>query len=391
MSKFISKNLLFFSILIILATLVPSMALNAQDAYQEPESLEQEVVREAKTVSFSAEVVKVLESQEKTREDGSVFRQQNLKLLGLDGEFKGREIVYEGISDVEVANANSYESGDKVFVDAYIDEYGQETFYVVEFVRSSSLLWLAAIFIALVLLVGRFKGLKALISLALSFVIIIKFILPQILKGQDPFLISLLGGLLILILIIYITEGWGRKSHLAIFSVFLSLLATLTLALIFTKLTKLTGMAQEETIFLIDLGRATINFQGLLLAGFIIGAIGVLDDIIVGQIEAVDSLKEANPALPSKKIFSLAYRIGNTHLGAIINTLFLTYAGAALPLLLLFVINRETGLGLPRVINTEIISTEIVRTLVGSIGVMLSMPIATFLAAFSRQRKQNKL
>lgn len=387
MFKFISKNLSFLFIPIILATLTPVGALNAQNVYQEPESLEQEVVREAKTVSFSAEVVKVLELQEKTREDGSVFRQQNLKLLGLDGEFKGREIVYEGISDVEVANANLYEVGDKVFVDAYIDEYGRETFYVVEFVRSSSLLWLAAIFVVLVLIVGRFKGLKALISLALSFVIIIKFILPQILKGQDPFLISLLGGLLILILIIYITEGWGRKSHLAIFSVFLSLLATLILAVIFTKLTKLTGMAQEETIFLIDLGRATINFQGLLLAGFIIGAIGVLDDIIVGQIEAVDSLQEANPSLLPKKIFSLAYRIGNTHLGAIINTLFLTYAGAALPLLLLFVINRETGLALPRVINTEIISTEIVRTLVGSIGVMLSMPIATFLAAFSRRQR----
>ncbi len=387
MCKLISKKFLFLFVFFAWAIFTPVIVINAQETYQEPGFLEQETMQEAETVSFSAEVVQVLESQEKTREDGSSFRQQNLKLLGLDGKFKGREIVYEGISDVEVANANLYEVGDKVFVDAYIDEHGQETFYVVEFVRSSPLLGLAVIFIILVLLVGRFKGLKALVSLALSFIIIIKFILPQILNGRDPFLISLLGGLFILILIIYITEGWGRKSHLAIFSVFLSLLATLILAVIFTKLTKLTGMAQEETIFLIDLGRATINFQGLLLAGFIIGAIGVLDDIIVGQIEAVDSLQEANPSLLPKKIFSLAYRIGNTHLGAIINTLFLTYAGAALPLLLLFVINRETGLALPRVINTEIISTEIVRTLVGSIGVMLSMPIATFLAAFSRRQR----
>lgn len=387
MSKFILKKLLF---IFIFATILgaPSIEIvNAQDVYQEPESLELEVIREAETASFSAEVIEVLQAQEKIREDGSTFKQQNLKLRGLEGKFKGREIVYEGISEVEVSNANHYKVGDQVFVDAYTDEYGRETFYVVEFVRSSSLLWLAAIFIALVLLVGRFKGLKALISLSLSFIIIIKFILPQILKGYDPFLISLLGGFFILVLIIYITEGWGRKSHLAVFSVSLSLLATLTLALIFTKAARLTGLAQEEAIFLIDLGRATINFQGLLLAGFIIGAIGVLDDIIVGQIEAVDSLKEANPSLPAKKIFSLAYRIGNTHLGAIINTLFLTYAGAALPLLLLFVINREAGLGLARVINTEVISTEIVRTLVGSVGVMLSMPIATFLASFSRQKK----
>lgn len=387
MFKFVSKKLLFLFISVIILGLSPATTIGAQEVYQESETLNQEGVREAETASFSAEVIEVLKAQEKIREDGSIFRQQDLKLRGLDGEFKGREIVYEGISEVEVSNANYYEVGDQVFVDAYTDEYGQETFYVVEFVRSSSLFWLAAIFIVLVLLVGRFKGLKALISLSLSFIIIIKFILPQILKGQDPFLVSLLGGFFILVLIIYITEGWGRKSHLAIFSVSLSLLTTLTLALIFTKAAKLTGLAQEEAIFLIDLGRATINFQGLLLAGFIIGAIGVLDDIIVGQIEAVDSLREANPSLPSKKIFSLAYRIGNTHLGAIINTLFLTYAGAALPLLLLFVINREAGLGMARVINTEVISTEIIRTLVGSVGVMLSMPIATFLASFSRRKK----
>ena len=387
MFKFVSKKLLFLFISVIILGLSPATTIGAQEVYQESETLNQEGVREAETASFSAEVIEVLKAQEKIREDGSIFRQQDLKLRGLDGEFKGREIVYEGISEVEVSNANYYEVGDQVFVDAYTDEYGQETFYVVEFVRSSSLFWLVAIFIVLVLLVGRFKGLKALISLSLSFIIIIKFILPQILKGQDPFLVSLLGGFFILVLIIYITEGWGRKSHLAIFSVSLSLLTTLTLALIFTKAAKLTGLAQEEAIFLIDLGRATINFQGLLLAGFIIGAIGVLDDIIVGQIEAVDSLREANPSLPSKKIFSLAYRIGNTHLGAIINTLFLTYAGAALPLLLLFVINREAGLGMARVINTEVISTEIIRTLVGSVGVMLSMPIATFLASFSRRKK----
>ena len=387
MFKFVSKKLLFLFISVIILGLSTATTIGAQEVYQESEPLNQESAREAETASFSAEVIEVLKAQEKIREDGSIFRQQDLKLRGLDGEFKGREIVYEGISEVEVSNANYYEVGDQVFVDAYTDEYGQETFYVVEFVRSSSLFWLVAIFIVLVLLVGRFKGLKALISLSLSFIIIIKFILPQILKGQDPFLVSLLGGFFILVLIIYITEGWGRKSHLAIFSVSLSLLTTLTLALIFTKAAKLTGLAQEEAIFLIDLGRATINFQGLLLAGFIIGAIGVLDDIIVGQIEAVDSLREANPSLPSKKIFSLAYRIGNTHLGAIINTLFLTYAGAALPLLLLFVINREAGLGMARVINTEVISTEIIRTLVGSVGVMLSMPIATFLASFSRRKK----
>jgi len=348
---------------------------------------EETLVTPSQAINFSAKVVEVLRLEEKRGPDGSHFTQQDLLLLGLDGDFKDREIVYKGISEIEVANANLYQVGDKVLVDAYIDELGQETFYVVEFVRSPYLYLLIVIFIFLVLLVGRLKGFKALISLALSFVIIIKFILPQILLGSDPFLISLLGSFSILILIIYITEGVKRQSHLAIASVFLSLLSILSLSLFFTKLTKLTGLAQEEAIFLIGRGDFSLNFQGLLLAGFIIGAIGVLDDIVVGQIETVTRLKEANSALSAKKVFSLAYKIGNTHLGAIINTLFLTYAGAALPLLLLFVINQETGLTLARVLNTEIISTEVVRTLVGSIGVILSMPIATFLGAFCQRKK----
>lgn len=350
-------------------------------------NLKAEEIIPNETVNFKAEVVEVTLSKSIERENGSFFTQQNLLLRGLEGIYKDKEIVYEGISEIEVTNSNLYKEGDKVFVDAYIDENGQETFYVVEFVRTNYLYILIAIFIILVIIVGRLKGLKALIGLALSFVVIIKFIIPQILIGRDPFVISLIGGLVILILMIYITEGIKRESHLAILSVFFSLLFILILSLIFTNLSKLTGLAQEEAIFLIGNGNLALNFKGLLLAGFIIGAIGVLDDIIVGQIETVVRLQEANPNLPAKKIFSLAYKVGNTHLGAIINTLFLTYAGAALPLLLLFVLNQSGGLTMSRVLNTEIISTEIIRTLVGSIGVIMAMPIATFLGSFCKIKK----
>jgi len=336
------------------------------------------------STTFKARVVEILAVEEKAREDGSKYKQQNLKLIGLDGEQKNKEIVYNGISDIEVDNINFYNVGDKVFIDSFVDESGTQTFYVVDFVRTGYIYILTALFVLTVLVIGKFKGFKALLSLVLSFIIIIKFILPQILAGHDPFLVSLIGGVIILAIIIYLTEGFKKKSHIAILSVLLSLTVTLILSLIFTKLTRLSGLAQEEASFLIGIGTAQINFQGLLLAGFIIGAVGVLDDIVVGQIEAVDRIREANPSLGTKKVFSLAYKVGNTHLGAIINTLFLTYAGAALPLLLLFILNQDANLTFNRMINTEVVSTEIVRTLVGSIGVMLSMPIATFLAAFKK-------
>ncbi|NCN21878.1 YibE/F family protein [Candidatus Falkowbacteria bacterium] len=336
-----------------------------------------------------AKVIEILAELEKTREDNSLFTQQNLKLEILKGENKGAQVYFYGISDLEVFSSSYYQEGDRVFIDSYLDENGEETYYVVDAVRTKALIILALIFVAILIFVGRFKGLRALISLILSFFVIVKFILPQILAGQDPFLVSLIGGLIIMTIIIYLTEGWHRKSHLAILSVFISLISILALSLIFVGLANLSGLAQEEAAFLVGVGDLQINFRGLLLAGFIIGAIGVLDDIIVGQIEATDSLREANHNLSKKNIFTLAYRVGNTHLGAIVNTLFLTYTGAALPLLLLFILNQSSGLSLERFLSTETVATEVVRTLVGSIGVMLSMPIATFFGAFYGKGKKS--
>lgn len=339
--------------------------------------------------SFKAKVVEIVDSITKYREDGSSFVQQDVKLVALEGPWEDKEIIYKGISDIEVTSVAQYKVGDRVFVDAYQDVEGEQVFYISDFVRTNYLYLLFAIFVLVVVLVGRAKGLKALLGLVISFFVIIKFILPQILAGRDPFLISLLGGLFMLGVIIYLTEGIKKKSHIAILSVLISLSVTLVLSLVFSNLVKLTGMAQEEAMFLIGLGEASINFKGLLLAGFIIGSIGVLDDIIIGQIEAVEQIREANPKLAAKKVFALSYKIGNTHLGAITNTLFLTYAGAALPLLIIFIVNQDAGATFSRLINMEAMSTEIVRTLVGSIGVILSMPIATFLAAISFRGKKD--
>lgn len=330
---------------------------------------------------FEARVIKIVDQQEVAREDGTTALQQNILLKGLTGNFIDREIEYQGISDFDVVGNNVYKSGDKVLVQRSAVSGEVDKFYIVDFIRRGYLYLLAAIFVVVIVIAGKSKGLKALLSLVLSFFIIIKLILPQILAGSSPLLVGVLGAFFILVVMIYITGGWNQKSHLAILSVFLSLVATMILSIIFTSLTRLTGMASEEAAFLIGVGNQAIDFRGLLLAGILIGTVGVLDDVIVGQIEAVQQIKEANPDLASKNIFKMAYRIGNSHLGAIINTLFLTYAGASLPLLLLFIIHQEPFLSFSQVINNEIIATEIVRSLVGSIGVALSLPIATYLAS----------
>lgn len=331
--------------------------------------------------TFEAKVVRISEQKDIRREDGSTATQQNLVLKGLSGAWKGKQVEFEGISDIEVASAGVYEVGDRVLVQRAVDMEGNERFYVTDLVRRGYLYLLGLIFVLIILVIGRQKGLRSLIGLAASFIIIVKFILPKILAGNNPLLIGLIGAFFILMLMIYLTEGWGRKSHLSALSVLISLLATMALSSAFTKLARLSGMS-EDASFLIGLSQTPINFQGLLLAGMLIGAIGVLDDVIISQIEAARQIKEANPCMGKRQVFQAAFAIGNTHLGTMVNTLFLTYAGASLPLLLLFVINQGAFASFGQVINNEVIATEIVRTLAGSIGVALSMPIATYFGAY---------
>src|SRR3989339_889936 len=306
---------------------------------------------------FRAKVLKILDEKTITREDGSKAVQQNLLLRGLEKEWKNKEIEHRGISEIDMASASNYKVGDKVMVSEVKSIDGATDYFVTDFVRSGYLYWLAFIFAAIIVAIGRMKGVKSLL-------------------------------LLILAIIIYITDGWSKKSHISVASVFFSLLATFILSWVFTHLTRLTGMGEEESIFLLGVNNGAIDFRGLLLTGILIGTVGVLDDVIVSQVELVRQIRMANPNLTDKQVYKSAFEVGNTHLGAIVNTLFLTYAGASLPLLLLFYVNPIGNTDFSQVINNELIATEIVRTLVGSIGVALSIPISTFLATVWLKEKK---
>lgn len=329
--------------------------------------------------SFNARVVKIIEQREVIGDNGAKIVQQDLLLKGSDGEWKDEEVISKGIGEIDVLTGQVYKVGDEVLVQKSESSDGDEIFDVAEYLRQDWIYLLAFIFAVVIAVVGGFKGLRSLLSLLVSFFLLLKFMLPAILSGYNPFFVCLLGGLIILGVIIYLTEGFNCKSHLAMASVFFSLLITLGLSVLFTYLCRLTGM-DEETGFLTGMTAKAIDFRGLLLAGFLIGAIGVLDDVVIGQIEAIGQLKKANPFMSFWDLFKAGYKIGNTHLGAIVNTLFLTYAGASLPLLLLFSLQDGSAITFSGAINNELIATEIVRTLVGSIGVALSVPIATVLA-----------
>jgi uncharacterized membrane protein len=336
---------------------------------------------------FKAEVLEIIDEQEASFPDGTTRLQQDLRLKGLEGEFMDKTVEFFGIGNLDVISSQAYGVGDRVMLAASFPPEGEAVFYIVDYVRTGALWWLVALFMAVLIAVGRFKGLRSLVSLVLSFVVIIKYIIPNILSGASPLFVTLIGSLFILFIIIYITEGFKPRAHLAVASIFISLFLTIVISSLFVSLAKLTGAASEDVLFLFNIEGVAINLEGLLLAGIIIGALGVLDDVVISQVATVEELKSASPSLRGRALFKKAYAVGVSHIASMTNTLFLAYAGVSLPLLILFASGESVFTGFSQAINTELLATEIVRTLSGSIGLILSVPIATFISSYWYSRK----
>lgn len=330
---------------------------------------------------FRAKIIDVLDEQE-TEIDGKKVKQQVLKIVGLEGEYKDEEIIINNISGVYTIKNKVYQEGNKILIASTKSRDGKIDFYVVDNVRTNALFWLFGIFVFVVVAIGKWKGLRSLFALFLSFLIIIKYIIPSILSGVNPVIPTLIGSFLILLLIIYLTEGINAKSHIAVVSILFSLILVVVIANIFIKLSFLTGLSNEESFSLVALGNNMINFRGLLLAGIIIGSLGVLDDVVVSQVTAVEKLVELNPVEERKMIFKKAYEIGISHVSSMTNTLFLAYTGVSMSILILFVSGGSAFSTWTQVINNEAISTEIVRTLAGSIGLILAIPLSTLLSVW---------
>jgi uncharacterized membrane protein len=246
-----------------------------------------------------------------------------------------------------------------------------------DFERRGSMLLLAAIFVAVVLLFARLRGALSLLGLAVSVAIVLLFVVPAILDDKPPLAVAVVGSLAVALITIPLAHGGGPKSLSALLGTAVSLLLTAGLAVPFTELTHLTGLSSEQAAFL-QLGQADVSLQGLLLAGMVIGALGVLDDVTISQASTVLAIRHANPALRFRELFGRALQVGRDHVSATVNTLVLAYLGAALPILLLF---SATDLSVGAAVNFEIVAKEVVATLVGSIGLVAAVPITTALAA----------
>ncbi|MFI7067607.1 YibE/F family protein [Kribbella sp. NPDC050124] len=245
--------------------------------------------------------------------------------------------------------------------------------------RTMPLLLLAGLFAIAVVALSRWRGFAALIALAVTAVMLTQFILPAILSGSNPLLVAVVGGAVIMTIAVYLTHGINAESSIALSGTIAALGMTVGLGWFFTKFCQLSGLASEGASAAQQLA-PNIDLTGLLVAGMVIGALGVLDDVTVTQAAAVWELSAANPSASRRELIGAGLRIGRTHVASVVNTLVLAYAGAALPVLLVFAIQ---DLPSRSIISTEMVAMEVVRGLVGSLGIIAAVPLTTALAAMA--------
>jgi len=318
---------------------------------------------------------KVLEiestSTEVTPDTNRTVPVQKLQVLILQGQEKDKTL--------EITNDYVQLKKDDVFYltkTVYADD-GSVSYAMSDPYRLNTIFFLILVFVVLVIVFGGKQGIRGLASLIGSLVLILLILLPGILHGISPIFLSVVVASLIIVLGSYVTHGFNKTTTSAVIGMIVTVLVTGILAHIFVDHAFLTGFDSEDAVFLNVGTNGSIDFVGLLLGGMLIGLLGVLYDAAIGQAISVEELHHVAPHLSRWTIYKRAIRIGREHIGALVNTLAIAYVGVSLPLLLLF---YTSGIPFLQVINRENFATEIVRTMIGSIGLVLAVPITTLLA-----------
>jgi len=269
-----------------------------------------------------------------------------------------------------------YEIGDHVLVGKVTDAK-DNTYFLIGYDRTNILITLGVVFVAVVILVSRKQGLRSLLSMGFSFIVIIQFILPLIQAGYNPLFVSIAGVLLIIPITFGLTHGMNKKTLSAMAGTLVTLLITGMIATIVVHSSKLTGISSEEIETLFYTSDGLYNLSGLLIAGIVIGALGILDDVTISQASVVTELTNVTKKFSNKELFSRSMIVGRDHIASVVNTLILVYTGAFLSTLLLFLTFPRPFIVL---INNETVVIQIVIALVGSIGLILAVPITTYIA-----------
>lgn len=279
--------------------------------------------------------------------------------------------------------------GTSVIISSQPQADGSTSWVVADINRLPVVMGLVALFAIAVILVGRWQGFFSLIGMAFSMSVLLLYVVPNILSGSNPIWISLSACFAIALVSLYLSHGFSKKTHVALVSLSISLGIVAIVSYVSVKLASLVGLGSEEAFFL-QLGpTGMINLQGLLLGGIMLGALGVLDDISVAQSSTVFQIAAAKRTISHKELFARSMVVGRDHVASLVNTLVLAYVGANMALFLLFYLNEQTP---PWVaLNSEMVVEEIIRTLSGSLGLVLAVPLTSFFAVMVAKRWPEKL
>lgn len=325
---------------------------------------------------YRGKIVKVL-NEGTTTDRGEPSPYQNLLVEITEADGHKSSITVNHGQIYTISESDKLQSGASVIVSKSDGPTGS-VFNIYDADRSTPLLLLFGLFVGVVLLTTRRKGVGALIGLGVTILILMYMIVPLVIHGYNPALVSLAGSVLIASISLFFAHGFQRSTIISLGATLITLLFATGLAQLSIAFLHMTGGAQEETLFLSMSGFGELDLRGLLLGGMIIGTLGVLDDVVTSQVAAVGELKKTNASLTKKQLISHALTIGREHILAVVNTLLLAYAAGALPLFIIFTASTEIPLWV--LINNEVVVEEIIRTLVGSIALIAAVPLSTLLA-----------
>lgn len=345
-----------------------------------------EVIEEYLTFNEKAVVLEV-EQTEETHGDYTESI-QNVELEVLSGDFKGDIINVENVISGNPTYDVIVESGDRVILEIQQITDSEYQFYILQFERDTYLYVLIALFILLLVAIGGWKGLKTVITLALTMFMIFKVLLPLMLEGYNPIILTVLVSTLIIIVTILIVSGINKKSYAAIIGTVFGVIIAGVLAYIAGKYSNLTGLSSNEASMLLysplDI---ELNFRHLLYSGIILGALGAVMDVSMSIASSIDEIYKANENQTRKELFKSGMNVGKDIMGTMSNTLILAYTGSALTLILLYMVNHVNYL---KVINFDLIATEIIRSFSGSIGLILAIPFTALVASMLLKKKKSE-
>lgn len=352
------------------------MEIDAESVSSENNSFEENQYTEPDAF-YRAEVQAVESSEGELL--GRKLITQKLTLKILDKDKKGEIIVVENGGGTDLQESQLYKKGD-VLVVVETKVADKEQYYIQDRYRLPGLLGMVVFFLLLTLIFTGKQGIGSMLGLIASVGVLVGYLVPSLLGGQNPVLVTFIASFTIITLTIFVSHGFRVRTFIAFASMNITLILAYIISAVFVYLAHMFGVGSEDTFYLASIANVDLDLRGILLAGVIVGMLGVLDDVTVAQAATIDEIKRANPKTKFKQLYKAGMSVGRDHIASLVNTLALAYVGSSLPLFLLLYING-TNVPIWVTLNSEFIGQELVRTLSGSIAIILAVPITSLIAA----------